>query len=176
MTAADRESRIVSSPLWAALLALLVAGALLSGCDVFTSGDRRRERAEAYLQQGQYRAAEIELKKLLRKEAGHARARALLGQAEYMVGDVGAAERDLERALLAGASRDHVDPWMARIYVVTGRHELLLDELASGDIVVEPALRALLTGRAQLAAGNTDAAGKAFAEAAERVDEFVDIA
>ena len=109
--------------------ALLFVVVLVSGCDVFTSAEVRLERAVTQFQQGEYRAAEIELKRLLRKDPDHAQARLLLGRSEYMLGDLGTAERDLKRALGAGAAKGDVDPWLARIYLATGRPDAVLATL-----------------------------------------------
>ena len=86
----------------AVALWLLVACGLLSGCDLFTSPDQRVERAARLIEQGDYRAADIELRNALQKAPDHARGRALLARTTFWRGDAVAADRELERALAAG--------------------------------------------------------------------------
>ena len=148
-----------------ALLLIATSLPLLAGCDLFTSADTRIERAEDYMEQGDYRGATIELTKVLRKDAQHARARLLLGQVEYQIGDLQAAERDLERAVEAGARIDDAAPWIARVYLASGRHEQLLVQLKAGELILAEPTRSIVTGRAHLAAGDPIAAAGSFRSA-----------
>ena len=59
----------------------------LSGCGLAMSNDDRLDRAEAAIMQGDYRAAIIDAKDVLRKESDNIRGRLILGRASLQVGD-----------------------------------------------------------------------------------------
>src|SRR5688572_32986851 len=99
------------------ILALLAIGVLLTGCDLFVSTDTRLERAQKQLDQGNYRAAMSDVKTALQSEPENAKARLLLAEVSLQIGDRESADKELERALAAGATAEQAS---------AVRYELLL--------------------------------------------------
>ena len=83
------------------------------------------ERALAYLEQGELRAASIELKNALQKNPQNAQARTLLGQAQLEVGNAADAEKELRRASELGVADGAVYPLLARALLAQGKLEEL---------------------------------------------------
>lgn len=130
---------------------LLAALALLAGCDFFASADQRVARAERQMSAHDYRAAIIELKNALQDEPDHVRARARLAEAEFRVGDLFAAEKDLKRAIELGDRSAEGRDLMAQIDLALGRPGELLARIDAGEAVPEGAARSIYRGRALLA-------------------------
>ena len=132
---------------------LLVGCGLLSGCDLFVSPDQRVERAERLIEQGDYRAADIELRNALQKAPEHARGRALLARTTFWRGDAVAADRELERALAAGVPPAEVARLRADLLRAHGRYPDLEAHARSNDSGLGAADRAMFLGYAQLGLG-----------------------
>ena len=144
---------------------LLLGCALLAGCDLFVSPDQRVERAAQLIEQGDYRAADIELRNALQKAPDHARGRALLARTTFWRGDAVAAERELERALAAGVPPAEVARLRADLLRALGRHQELEAYARSDDSGLDASGRAMMLGYAQLGLGQLDSARTSFAAA-----------
>ena len=71
---------------------------IVGGCGLAASDAERISRAEEQMQAGKYRAAMIELKNVLASDQNNATARLLLAQVSMGLGDIAAAEKELQRA------------------------------------------------------------------------------
>lgn len=87
---------------------LCVIALLLSSCGLAMSSEDRLDRAEEALVAGDYRAAIIDAKDVLRDEPENLRGRILLGRASAAVGDGAATEKEIRRAIELGASFEQV--------------------------------------------------------------------
>lgn len=104
----------------ARLLALLLLGAVASGC-ADDSKDKLLASARRYLARGDAAAAVVELKRALAKDEASPKTRALLGQALLDSGDPAAAQVELGRALEQGASPEQVLPALAKALLLLGQ-------------------------------------------------------
>lgn len=104
----------------ARLLALLLLGAVASGC-ADDSKDKLLASARRYLARGDAAAAAVELKRALAKDEASPKTRALLGQALLDSGDPAAAQVELGRALEQGASPEQVLPALAKALLLLGQ-------------------------------------------------------
>ena len=144
---------------------LLVGCGLLAGCDLFVSPDQRVEKAARLIEQGDYRAADIELRNALQKAPDHARGRALLARTTFWRGDAVAAERELERALAAGVPPAEVARLRADLLRALGRYADLEVYARSNDSGLDASDRAMMLGYAQLGLGQLDSARASFSAA-----------
>ena len=87
-------------------LLILAAALALGGCGI--SVDKRVERARTTMESGDYRAAMTDLKTALEREPANAEARALLAEVSAWFGDYESADKEVERALQAGATIERV--------------------------------------------------------------------
>ena len=94
-----------SKPSWSLLLA---ACFVLTACDLFVSAEARVDRAEAHIADGDYRAAMIELKNALQDQPDNVDARLMLSRVSLQLGDLEAADKELRRAVEAGATPERV--------------------------------------------------------------------
>lgn len=90
------------------------------------STDDRLDRAEARYRDGDLRAAIIEAKDVLLDEPDSVRGRVLLGRVSVAVGDGASAEKELEKAIELGATRQEVAPELARALLLQGKFEKIL--------------------------------------------------
>jgi cellulose synthase operon protein C len=135
----------------AVLICLMVAG-----CDVFVSNETRVERAEQYLTQGNQRGAIIELKNVVEDEPDNGRARSLLAQALFQLGDVEAAQAELNRASELGA-RSPSDSQLHADLLLAQRKYKELEQWLTSDQQLEDESRSLLLARAKLGQGDLEA-------------------
>jgi putative PEP-CTERM system TPR-repeat lipoprotein len=109
--------------------ALLAASVLLAGCfepsaaERVTSGKARMEKKD-------YRAAVIDFKNALQKDANHVEARFLLGKALLETGDLQGARVELDKAREAGYSNDELVPVMAAALMLSGEADKLIADYA----------------------------------------------
>lgn len=129
------------------LLFALLAGLLLGGCDYFIGPQQRVERAQAAIDAGDYPAAVVELKNALQKDSQLATARLLLAEAALWLGNPVGAQRELELVKGPVDAARQADV-RARIDLALGRHQQVLDALASTQTALAPAKRALYMGAA----------------------------
>ncbi|HSN72616.1 MAG TPA: tetratricopeptide repeat protein, partial [Steroidobacteraceae bacterium] len=133
---------------------------LLAGCDLFVSAEARVDRAEQHVAEGDYRAAMIELKNALQDQPDNVDARLLLSRVSLHMGDLEAAEKELERAVDAGASPEQVGTLRYELLVTQRRFADALTFL-DADTTTGKADKLYYTAIAELGAGNVAAAREA---------------
>jgi putative PEP-CTERM system TPR-repeat lipoprotein len=156
------------------ILALLMVGVLVTGCDVFVSTETRLERAQKQLDQGNYRAAMSDVKTALESEPENVKARLLLAEVSLQIGDRESAEKELERALAAGATAEQASAVRYELLLSEGRADDLA-ALLEKDTFTPPARRQLLTAKLQSAAGKADEAERTLRSALEQAPGDADI-
>jgi putative PEP-CTERM system TPR-repeat lipoprotein len=112
--------------------ALLVAAIAATGCTSGYDAAEHMARAQDFVAAGENRAAMIELKNVLAKDPANAQARLLLAQAQLVLGDAAAAEKELRRAEELGVSADVVRVPRARALIELGEADRALDLLEPG--------------------------------------------
>ncbi|WP_181373381.1 XrtA/PEP-CTERM system TPR-repeat protein PrsT [Massilia glaciei] len=134
----------------ATLLAVTIALSL-GGCG--RGGDSAALIAEArqYREKGEMKAAVIQLKNVLQKDADNLAARTLLGEVYRDQGDPVSAEKELRRALALGGDKERLTVLLGKTMLMQGRYEALLDEIKSG-----PGRPALLALRGNAVLGQPD--------------------
>lgn len=153
--------RITRSCFPAAVVALAVVS-LLAGCSE-PSQDELMASARGYLEKGEPRAAVIELKNALNKNANSAEARRLLGKALLAEGDPVAAEVELRKALQLGATDTQVLPDLARAMLLLGNPAKITAQFA-GVALSDPLAQADLKSSVAAAYAQQDDMAKAQAE------------
>ena len=109
---------------------LMLAVAVLSaGCGLFSDPQRMIAKAQEYREKRDYKAAIIELKNALQKDATHAEARYLLGATHYDNRDYRLAEAELRRALESRYERSKVMPALARAMLMLGNFQKVLEQV-----------------------------------------------
>ena len=147
---------------WPSLLLVGACAMTLAGCDLFRGPDDRVARADAQIAAHDYRGAMIELKNALQDSPGHVQARARLAQVEFEVGEIAAAEKDLQRAIALGAKSPAVMELQARIDLALGRAQDLLSRIDAKQIDLEGSARPLYRGEALLVLRRFEEAGREF--------------
>ncbi len=149
---------------------------LFSGCAEEPGIQNHLERARDLQEQGQHRAAIIELKNVLVADPGHNEARWLLARIYIKVKDGVSAEKELGRMAGLGLPRKDTLVPMARALLLQEENQRLLNE-----IVVEDALPAntraellSLRGEAMLRLGRGDDARLSFDQALELLPTHLD--
>src|SRR5688572_18707688 len=156
------------------ILALLTIGALLTGCDAFVSTETRLERAQKQLDQSNYRAAMSDVKTVLQDEPENAKARLLLAELSLQIGDRESADKELERALAAGATAEQASAVRYELLLAGGRDDELA-ALLEKDTFTPPARRQLLAAKLQSAAGKADEAEQTLKSALAQAPDDADI-
>jgi putative PEP-CTERM system TPR-repeat lipoprotein len=142
--------------------ALLCAFAALP----LSADDAVLDKAQGYFNDGNYNAAEIELKSLLQADPNLQTARIMLAQIYLRSGNGAAAEKELRRAIDLGASADELRFDLAEAKLQQQRFAEVLESLDVETLPAKDRARALaLRGRAHLALQETEAAKRAFADA-----------
>ncbi len=106
-------------------LPLLLA---LGACSRPLPADDLIADARRYRDQGDAKAAIIQLKNVVQQQPEHALARLMLGQTYLDTGDMASAEKELRRARGLGAQADLVLPALGRSLLSQGQFQRLLDE------------------------------------------------
>lgn len=146
--------------------ALLLAAGLLAGCDdaADSTAEEFFQQAREHYEQGEVAATIIELKNAIQKDAGHVRARILLGRAYTDVGDGVSAQKELERARDLGAAPEDYALPLARAYTLLGKFSEALNEIPHQEDLPqnEATERALVRGDAYIGLQKLDAAKQEF--------------
>ena len=95
------------------------------------------EQAQAAMQSGQIRTAEIHLKNLLQDEPDNVEARLLLGEVLVSLGDGIGAESNLRRAVDLGAAEAEVQLPMLRALAIQGKFEELIERHRIGPALAD---------------------------------------
>lgn len=114
----------------AAALCIAIPALLLSGC-FGESEESLIASGKEYLEKNDPKAAQIQLKSALQKNADSAEARTLLGKALLAGGDPAAAVVELGKALELKASEDDVVPDLARAMLAIGEEGKLVTQYGS---------------------------------------------
>ena len=111
------------------ILALVIL-ATVAGCT--PDPEELMSRASSSLENGDARSAMLDLKSLLQQEPDNAKARALLGEAYVLLGDVGAADIELAKAKQLGAPSDLTLLPTCRVLLGQAKYEEVLEQCAPG--------------------------------------------
>ena len=120
----------------------------VAGCDIFTSTKVRTERARQELAQGNFSAAAIDLRNVLKKKPEDTEARLMLVSLLLKTGDVQTAEVELDRTVQNGVDAAQVAPLRADILLLSGRALELLKHLENGSLALAEPARSVMRGRA----------------------------
>ncbi len=116
-----------------------------------------------------FAGAEIQLKNALQRQPGHLAARLLLGRVYLGLGRYELAEVEVQAAGRAGADRAKTAVSLARLYLLQGKHQVLLDQIASEGLPAAAQAQILVQrGLALTERGQPFEAEQAFAEAEQR--------
>jgi len=138
----------------------------LGGCDFYVSSASRMEKAAHLRTQGEYRAAAIQLKKVLQSNPENREARVLLGEISLLVGEPAGAEKEFRRAQELGVPRDNIIVPLGRAILAQGELDRALKEINPKG-VIDDEIRVgvlMLRGDAYLSLGRLNDAERAFRE------------
>ncbi|MEW5943472.1 MAG: XrtA/PEP-CTERM system TPR-repeat protein PrsT [Pseudomonadota bacterium] len=163
-----------ASHLLLALLAALVVGT--AGCSKTESSQKYVQEAKTLQAKGDNKAAIIQLKNALQKDADNKEARYLLGTIYNRTGDFASAEKELRKAQQLGYEPGKIQPALARAMLGQGQFQKVLDEIKPGQDAKGEAFAGIMTyrGHAALALGKKDDAKAAFATAVNSDPAFSD--
>ena len=116
---------------------------LLSGCGLLMDNEERLDRAEDAFERGDFRAAIIDSKNVLRDEPDNLRGRIVLGRASVEISDGASAEKEFRRALELGASPTQVAADFARALLLQRKFQQVIDEVSLDSIEEESDLASL---------------------------------
>ncbi len=124
------------------------------------------QSALSYLDKGEPKAAVIQLKNLLREAPFNGQARFLLGQTYLTLGDGASAVKELQKAQEFNIDKSELFIPLGRAYLMVGRPQKVLEQIRpDADFSIQnQATIWALRGVASLMAGDTEEAGKNFAE------------
>ena len=142
------------------LLACLIAIPLAAACTSNLTAEEYIDRAEDFIDEGNQKAAEIELKNALLQNPDNARARWLLGNLYFESGNLSAAEKELLKARSLGVSDESVLPIIARTYYYQGKYDEVLRLESSGLATDALAELVALQGAALISTNRLDEATK----------------
>lgn len=155
------------------LLLAIVAVAVLAGC----SGDKPETllaSAKDYLAKDDTKAAIIQIKNALQRNADLPEGRFLLGQALLASGDVAAAEVEFNKALELQYSKDAVYPLLSKALLAQGKFKKLTDEISPASVTTPAAKAQVQTALAgaYAALGKADLSAAALAAALAADPEY----
>ncbi len=158
---------------------VLVSGALvmlatLGGCSKAETTEKFIAEARQYQQKGDSKAAIIQLKNALQKDAENKDARYLLGKIYLDTGDAVSAEKELRKAASLGLSATNMLPELAKTLLMQGQFQKVLDETAQDSRIKSDPELASLRGNAFMALGNKMEAQEAFGFALSANPDYAD--
>ncbi len=154
-------------PLWSRSVAAALAVSLGMALCACRGSDTATMMAEArqYRDQGDLKAALVQLKSLIQQDADHRAARVFPGELYLDQGDPQSAEKELRRALALGADSGNVTLMLARALLMQGQYDQLLADINPAAAPAQrPALLAM-RGNALLGLSRTEPARALFNEA-----------
>ena len=150
--------------LWRFVL-LAAASLAIAACGEASISDAEHlQRAKQYQAAGDIRASLIELKSALQQNARNSEARLLLGELYVLVGEGGAAEKELIRAQELGVSGLFVQKLLGESLLLQHRFNDVLSMLEGLEWASQPELL-VLRGQAQLGLGQQQEAENSFRQA-----------
>ena len=157
------------------IIALSFGVVLGSGCSQSTSVEKYLQDAQQYRQKGDNKAAIIQLKNALQKNADHAEARYQLGIIYNELGDYLSAEKELEKARRLGYARDKAELALAQAWLGQREFQKVLDLIqVQPEAPVGKTLAGILTirGEAHLGLDQTEQAKASFSQALQGVPNY----
>ncbi|MET0101186.1 MAG: XrtA/PEP-CTERM system TPR-repeat protein PrsT [Sedimenticola sp.] len=100
---------------------------ILVACSAGMTDSQHLERAQAFLERGEIKAALIEAKSALEKNPENVRGRFLLGSLHFQLGNPEAAEKELLRARELGVADEAVLPVLSKALLRQGKHAEVLE-------------------------------------------------
>jgi Tfp pilus assembly protein PilF len=142
---------------------------VVSACGLTMSNEERLDRAEQAMAEGDFRAAIIDSKDVLRDEPDNVRGRLLLGRASLAVSDGASAEKEFRRALELGTQLGEIAPQFAQSLVLQRKFSQVIDEVPLNSAANERDLFLLrrLYGDTHLGLGRPEKAREAYQSALE---------
>jgi putative PEP-CTERM system TPR-repeat lipoprotein len=138
------------------ILVVVAFGVALTACDAWVSAQTRVERAQQQLDKANYRAAMTDLKTALEEEPNNVAARVLLARLSLQLGDIESADKEIARAIAAGATAEQVSEVQFETLLTQQRFDDLAKLLEKSPAPANR--RALYVARVQSAQGKaTDA-------------------
>jgi tetratricopeptide (TPR) repeat protein len=165
----------MAKPIEAVVLMIAVA-AFVAGCGQSGDPERLIAKAHEYRGKNDNKAAIIELKNVLQKNANHPEARYLLGLAYYDTRDYRMAEQELRRALELKYDQAKVMPPLAKSMLVAGEYQKVLDQVPLDENAGNVTQAEVLTLRARAMMGLKQGANarEALEQALVKRPEFAD--
>lgn len=142
---------------------------IITSCGLAMNSEDRLNRAEEALENGEYRAAIIDAKDVLRKEPDNVRGRLLLGRASIRINDAAAAEKEFRRALELGADPVLVAVDLGHALLALRQFESVIEEIRPDLAASDEGLREIykLHGDALLGLRRPDEARAVFSQILE---------
>jgi putative PEP-CTERM system TPR-repeat lipoprotein len=138
---------------------IVVAVAMGGGPSLAITSEEFVERADLQRLKGDLRAAIIELKNALQKNRNNAAARVMLGRVYVDAGDGASAEKELSRAETLGVRRADLAKWLGEAWLLQGKYQKVVDDLAIAGRARRAQRAALLYLRGEARRNLKDAAG-----------------
>ncbi|MEM9172459.1 MAG: XrtA/PEP-CTERM system TPR-repeat protein PrsT [Pseudomonadota bacterium] len=153
----------LNKPLDTCCLILIALAMMLAGCGLTTSDEERMQRADESMAKGAYRAAMIELKKVLSGDEDNAEARLKLARVSLGLGDFVAAEVNVERAIEVTGNTAGTRALQFDTMIAQSKFDDLIATMALPERFLDDAKRLEYTARAQLGLSQLDAARESYA-------------
>ena len=155
------------SPKWARPSATALALALCLSLVACRGSDSATMMSEArqYRDQGDIKAAIIQLKNVIQQDAQHRPARIMLSELYLDQGDPQSAEKELRRALALGADSGNVTLMLARSLLMQGQYERLLADIGVDAAPAQRPAVLAMRGNALLGQGKIEPARELFNQA-----------
>ncbi|MCI0505893.1 MAG: PEP-CTERM system TPR-repeat protein PrsT [Gammaproteobacteria bacterium] len=138
------------------------------GCDSKNEIAAHMQKAQTFLNEGNFNASIIEFKNVLQQDANNQEARYLLGTIYVTVGNGQSAEKELNLALSLGAAPEKVRAPLVKALLLQGKYDEALILVSSVNGAVPEAHKSelqVLQGEAYLAKGDVDKAVASYTEA-----------
>lgn len=156
----------------AKLSATLLLTGMLTSCGLTQTADSLVAEARKYHNQGNNKAAVIQLKNAVQKNADDADIRYFLGTVYLELNDLQSAEKETRKAMALGMPPDKAWPQLGRALLLQGKHQVVLDETALSQNVGPEIL--VLRGSAYAGRGKFKEAKESYNEALKAQTEFPD--
>lgn len=147
---------------------LLFMTMVLASCSKTELSDAQHlQRAKSYLQQGNSRAAVIELKNALQQNSGNVQARHLLGQQYLESGNYPAAEKELRKALELGMDEGVLVNELSQVLLYQHKYDDVLKTIATHKLEKPTVDLVVIEAEAHMGRGEYDEAEKVLEKAGQ---------